>query len=147
MKSLFDKTENSNVIQRIKKLTTDSKALWGTMTVSQMLKHMNMAVKNASGELKFERSEAGKKFAEMAKPMVFSDEPFGKSLPSDENFIMKDDPDFLVERTALIESLKNFNEAGKTANAEHPFFGVLTSKEWDHLIWKHLDHHLKQFGV
>ncbi len=29
----------------------------------------------------------------------------------------------------------------------HPFFGNLNSEEWDTLNWKHLDHHLRQFGV
>ena len=147
MKSLFDSSANRSLQERIEMLSPDAKPLWGTMTVAQTLKHLNLAVRNALGEVKFERSEAGKKFAEIAKPMVFSDEPFGKNLPSDENFIMKDDPDFLVEKTSLIESLKKFSDASKTSNAEHPFFGVLTSAEWDQLIWKHVDHHLIQFGV
>ena len=149
MKSLFDKTENASMISRIEKLTADSKPLWGSMSASQMLKHSCISIQNASGELKFERSEMGKKFAEVAKPMIINDEPFGKGLPADENFIQKDAPDFLIEKTAIIAALKKFVEKGHgiTSEAEHPFFGELTSDEWDKLMWKHLDHHLRQFGV
>ena len=149
MKSLFEQTNATAVIDRIQKLTPDSKPLWGTMTVAQMLKHANISLQNANGELKFERSEMGKKFAEIAKPMILNDEPFGKGLPADENFIQKDDPDFLIEQSFLIESVKKFAEKGKasSANSEHPFFGELTCDEWDLLMWKHLDHHLRQFSV
>ncbi|MFD1127776.1 DUF1569 domain-containing protein [Paenibacillus provencensis] len=28
----------------------------------------------------------------------------------------------------------------------HPFFGKLTSEEWSIGLYKHLDHHLKEFG-
>lgn len=31
--------------------------------------------------------------------------------------------------------------------AAHPAFGPLSGREWDVLSWKHLDHHLRQFGV
>ena len=30
---------------------------------------------------------------------------------------------------------------------EHPFFGPLTNGEWNALQWKHIKHHLKQFGL
>ncbi|CAN5591843.1 hypothetical protein BH10BAC5_BH10BAC5_07140 [soil metagenome] len=153
MNSLVNSATNTETIKRIEKLTPDSKPLWGTMSVSKMVKHLNIALQNALGELKFERSEMRKKFSEMAKPMILNNEPFGKSMPSDENFILKDEPDFLIERTKLIESVKEFSqsytEKGKeaTSSSEHPFFGELTSEEWDQLMWKHLDHHLRQFGV
>ena len=47
-----------------------------------------------------------------------------------------------------MELVRAFHARGPEKLAkEHPFFGPLTSAEWDRLQWKHLDHHLRQFGA
>ncbi len=55
----------------------------------------------------------------------------------------------VIERRRLSELVRRFNAggAGGLSKTPHPFFGKLTSKEWDQLTCNHLDHHLRQFGV
>ena len=149
MKSIFNKPDNAEIIGRINKLTASSAAQWGTMNVSQMMVHTREPVRVAFGELKLERSVVGILFGWLAKKKLLSDKPFGKNMPTDKNFIVHNSPDFEEERNRLVAIVKRCAEEGAGAFTiePHPFFGKLTSREWDALLWKHLDHHLKQFGV
>ena len=77
------------------------------------------------------------------------DEPFKRGLPTDAAFRVTDVRDVVVERERLVELLERLGSSGEAAltKAPHPFFGPLTPLEWDRLMWKHLDHHLRQFGA
>ena len=71
------------------------------------------------------------------------------AAPTDPTYRMNDDKDFAPERERLVALVKRFAESGR-ASADgrvHPFFGRLTGDQWGRLSYKHLDHHLRQFGV
>ena len=55
----------------------------------------------------------------------------------------------MKEKKILLSYIDRFLAIGPEviANKKHPFFGELTFEEWDKLQWKHLDHHLRQFGA
>ena len=57
------------------------------------------------------------------------------------------DFDFQDERATLIDLVLRFGSMGAVTPDPHPLFGSLTAEEWDRLMWKHLDHHLRQFGT
>ncbi len=149
MKSLFDESTGREMIERIMKLNHDTKAVWGKMTVSQMLSHAQKPFKVAFDELKLKRGIIGILFGGIARKQLIGPKPFGKNLPTDKNFIIKDNPDLETEKNKLIQYVERFSKAGPEGitKAPHPFFGVMTPKEWDNLMYKHLDHHLRQFGV
>ena len=77
------------------------------------------------------------------------DETFKKNLPTDPSFVVKDERDFSKEQQKLQILINRFAQADPNAVSakKHPFFGKMTSDEWGNLGYKHLDHHLKQFGV
>ena len=88
-------------------------------------------------------------FGKIAKKQILSDKPFSRNSPTDKHFIVADQRNFEEEKKALIALVQRFAKsgpAGLTKDA-HPFFGAMTTEEWDKLMWKHLDHHLQQFGV
>ena len=149
MKSLYNTRDNSEIIDRINKLSPDSGRQWGTMTVSQMLAHCNEPFKQVFGRVKLKRTFAGVLFGGFAKKMVTNEKPFKPGLPTDKNFIIKEDKNFREEKNKLVENIRNFGEAkGKGFTQDpHPFFGKMTVEEWDNLFYKHLDHHLRQFRV
>ena len=149
MPSLFNKTDNEAVIARIENLTSDSIPIWGKLNVAQMLKHTEIGIKIAFGEVKLKRNLLGILFGKMAKKKLMAEEPFGKNLPTDKTFMKFDDPQFEEAKSSLINSIRQFADKGETVITKetHPFFGELTTAEWDKLNWKHLDHHLRQFGV
>jgi hypothetical protein len=149
MKSLFNSTENQEIIERIGKLTHSSQSLWGKMNVSQMLAHCTISLKIAFGEIKPKSNIFLKLMGKVFKKKIFAQEQFRKNSPTGKEFIITDKKDFDKEKPALISYVRRFLDSGSESLAKEPhgFFGKLTVEEWDMLMWKHLDHHLRQFGV
>ncbi len=149
MQSLFDSNTNVEIINRINLLMVDSKNEWGKMNVSQMLKHSQQPLLVAFGDKKLKRGLMGILFGNMAKKTLLKPGDFKKNLPTDPSFLVKDQKEFEEEKQKLIELVKRFAASGPAdiSKDPHPFFGKLTLEEWDTLQIKHLDHHLRQFGV
>jgi len=150
MISLFNHSDNTEIITRVNKLKADSKALWDKMQVHQMLAHLQQPLKVAFGEAKPKRSFISFIFGGIAKKRLLNgDTQLPQKIPTDKTFLITTHPDFEVEKNKLISYVKRFAGQGKKAISknEHPFFGKMTPEDWDRLQAKHLDHHLRQFGV
>jgi hypothetical protein len=151
MKSLYNPADNQGIIDRINKLSPDSKGLWGKMNVAQMLAHLRKPLLAAYGNEKMsKRGIFSFLFGKMAKKrLITQNQPFSKGLPTDKKFVVANPESFEKEKAALIESIKEFAAKGPGAITKEPhgFFGSLSPEEWDKLQCKHLDHHLSQFGV
>ena len=149
IKSLFDSAESQKTIDRINSLSSTSGAQWGKMNVTQMLIHCQQPLKVCLGELKLKKGLMGMLFGGMIKKMILKDEPYNPNLPTAREFIITGSGDFENEKKALIEFVKRFSQNGAHGlpKEPHPVFGKLTDAEWDFMQWKHLDHHLRQFGV
>jgi hypothetical protein len=149
MPSIFDHAHADHLVERIARLTPDSKAQWGKMFVDQMLAHCQQPLRVAVGELKLKRSFIGVLIGPTAKKKLSTDKPWDKNMPTDKNFIILDRRKFEDERRKLTELVRRFSAGGpeSLSKAPHPFFGKLTTQEWDALMRNHLDHHLRQFGV
>lgn len=148
----FDLTNKAVLDQflgRVNQLTPASRAQWGKMNASQMMSHCSESLKLAKGETKLKRVFVGYLFGKLAKKSIHNNKDFKKNLPTDKSFVMSIDKDFEKEKQQLIDHLIGFSEGGltKTTKDAHPFFGKLTPEEWNRLQGKHLDHHLRQFGV
>jgi len=149
MKDLFDHTAASEIQERLSKLQPDSKPLWGKMTVSQMLAHCQVPLQVALSEVHLKRSLFGKLFGQIAKKRMVAESDFKKNLPTAPQFIVKGDRNFNSEKQQLQSLIQRFalSDPDEIAKVPHTFFGPLTKKEWGVLQWKHIDHHLRQFGV
>ncbi|MFN0057137.1 MAG: DUF1569 domain-containing protein [Planctomycetota bacterium] len=149
MSSMFNPKDSDAILARIQRLTPNQKAEWGKMNVSQMLAHCRAPLRVATGELQLKRSLMGFLFGRLAKKSLTGPKPFQRNLPTDKSFLVRDQRDFATEKRELIEQVQSFVAGGPAGliSTPHPFFGKLTVAEWDTLQWKHLDHHLRQFGV
>lgn len=146
VKNLFDGNVKQDIIKRINNLTPQSPALWGKMNVAQMLAHCQMPLGVATGDHKIQRSFLFKLIGPMFKGLIFSEKPFKRNLGTDKSFIMNKEKDFNTEKQKLIDMIERFSEKTMT-DEPHPIFGKMTKEEWSKGSWKHLDHHLQQFGV
>ena len=150
MKSLFENETINEINTRINSLTEDSKPLWGKMNVGQMLKHSQVPYKVLNGTKKVD-SNIGpiKKFIfSMMKPIMYNDKPWKKNIPTGKEFIVTDDVDFTSERKTLLTLVNDFHKKKDQKEwPPHPIFGEFTPEQWGKMSYKHLDHHLKQFGV
>lgn len=149
MNYLFNKEENAKIIERIKKINSDSRPLWGKMNAAGMLFHLQEPIRVALGELKLKHGFIGKLFGKMALKEVLSDKPFKKGVPTSNEFKPKSNYDLEIEKEKLIGLVALLSEKGPVAISSnpHPFFGKLTPEEWNIITWKHINHHLTQFGA
>ena len=149
MKSLFDKTTCEEIISRLNKLSPQSKRQWGKMDVAQMLAHCKVAFMVPLNEKKLPRAFVGILLGWMFKKKLYNDQPWKQNLPTSPQFIIKDQRNFETEKQALTALVTEFytKEPDKVGNHPHPFFGTYTKEQWGKSMYKHIDHHLTQFGV
>ena len=150
MKNLFQVSAAGEVERRIAALKPDSHPLWGTMNVAQMVAHCSAGLELASGDRRPPRALLGRLIGWAIKPMVLrNDEPMRRNSPTVEGLVVSDKRDLEIERKRLFGLIDRFGATGSNGCTKHPhsFFGQLTPDEWAILMYKHLDHHLRQFGV
>ncbi len=151
MKSLFDASVANQVKARLGKLEPQNERHWGKMTPSQMLAHCSVGMQWAVGEVVPEKAPLpARLLGRLVKPMVFRNEdPLRRNSPTAKSLIVADERDFTRERARLSDLIDRFVAGGAAMCTKNPhsFFGKMTSEEWAILMYKHLDHHLRQFGV
>jgi hypothetical protein len=150
MKNLYDPERVAEVKQRLTRLNADSPRQWGKMTAAQALAHCTASMNWALGDSHPPRLFIGRILGWVIKPLVFrEDEPMRRNSPTTPDLIITDQRDLPKERDVLCGQIDRFAAGGRTActTNPHPFFGRLTPEEWATLMYKHLDHHLRQFGA
>ncbi len=150
MKSLFEPESVVEVQERIGRLESDSARQWGTMNAAQAVAHCAAGFELAVGDRRPPRLLLGRIIGSIVKPMALgNDEPMRRNTPTVKGLVVKDDRDLETERKRLAGMIDRFAAAGPAGCTTHPhsFFGRLTPQEWGVLMYKHLDHHLRQFGV
>lgn len=147
IKNLFDPAVKQEIIDRINKLTPQSQRQWGKMDVAQMLAHVQVPMDVALGNTTVKGNWLMKLILPLFKKKLYDNSPWKQGLPTDKTFVMTGkEKDLVAEKRSLLEKLGRFTEANMI-NEKHPVFGKLTKEQWSKATWKHLDHHLKQFGV
>ncbi|MEQ8220153.1 MAG: DUF1569 domain-containing protein [Arenibacter sp.] len=150
MKNIFEKKVVDELIGRINKLNPSSIALWGKMNVAQMLAHCNVSYEMVFTEKHPKPNGAMKLMLKLfVKQAVVNEKPYKKNSRTAPAFLVVDERDFEKEKKRLIDHLIKTQELGENYfhNKESHSFGPLTKTEWNNLFYKHLNHHLEQFGV
>lgn len=148
--SLFDKLTLDEIITRVNLLTPETQPEWGKMTVAQMLAHNNVAFDITNGKIPVSYNFLMRFMLKMfVKDTVVGKKPYVKNGRTAPVFIVDGERDFAKEKAELIANLESFHAEGAGAyeGRESASFGKLSSQEWSNQYWKHLDHHLRQFGV
>ena len=149
MKSLFAPERITELATRVSALSPDAKAEWGRMSVTQMLAHCSIGLESAVGEREIKRVFIGYIFGPIARKFMFrDDEPMKRNAPTAREFIVTRHDTFDVEQRKLIALIERFGKGGAAGctRVPHSFFGKLTPEQWAVLMYKHVDHHLRQFG-
>jgi hypothetical protein len=149
MKSLYDKETYAEITSRINAITPNSKKQWGKMEVAQMLAHCKEAFKVPLSDKKMPLMFIGLLLGWAFKNKLYNEAPWKQNLPTAPNFIIKDERDFEKEKQELSAMITQFYNAGPeiVGRFPHPMFGSFTKEQWGISMYKHLDHHLKQFNV
>jgi len=148
MKTLFDKPNLDLMLQRICALRPDAEREWGKMDPAQMLAHCSATLAMASGTTNLPRVFIGRVLGPLFKSWFVGEKEFRRNGPTSPALIVADARQFESERSQLLQKVRAFGEGGpaKCTRHPHPFFGPLKPEEWGAVMYKHLDHHLRQFG-
>jgi hypothetical protein len=148
--NIFSKEVSEQVINRINTLNPATKAHWGKMSVDQMLAHCCVSYEMAY-ENKHPKPGGFARFMLklFVKGLVVNEKPYPKSGRTAPAFLITDHRNFEVEKKRLVDYIRKTAELGEKQfdGKESLSFGKLTINEWNNLFYKHIDHHLKQFGA
>lgn len=119
------------------------------MNVGQMMAHCSAWLEMAAGATPSRRSWLGRVVGRAAKQSMLGERPIRRNMPTDKSLIRDDLRDFADEQRRLIDGVERFSAGGPERCTTHPhsFFGPMTPHEWARMGYRHLDHHLRQFGV
>jgi len=148
--NIFSQDVSNQIIERIQALKPNSLPLWGKMTVAQMLAHCNVTY-----EMVFENKHPKPNFLlqlilrRFVKKIVTSEVPYKRNSRTAPAFLITSNKDFETEKSRLIYHIQQTQQLGETHfdQKQSHSFGALTTTEWNNMFYKHLDHHLTQFGV
>ncbi|WP_343485495.1 DUF1569 domain-containing protein [Allomuricauda sp. d1] len=147
MKSLFEKEAYDELLERLEKITPDSERLWGKMSPAQMAWHCQFPLKIAVENK--DRGVSGNPLVRLLfKKTLYNDKLWRKNLPTAPGLKATEEKDFDEEMPKLKQLVTACYEARERDQWHpHPLFGKLTPEQWGKMEYKHLDHHLRQFGV
>lgn len=136
-------------INKTKTINENTSSNWGKMNSAQMLQHLNKSLEILFTNKPIKRMFIGRIIGKLIlKKALKNQQPIDKNSPTAPSFVADIKADFNKEQTLLLsylEKLKKISEIDLN-NKVHPFFGKMSGNEWNVLIYKHLDHHFKQFS-
>jgi len=149
MNSLFNPGDREALARRLSELEPGTRRQWGKMDPAQMLRHCAIALGDVLGERPVKQAFLGKLVTPLIRGQIFGNKPFRRNSPTDPIYVVSDAQDFEAERARLATLIDRVVQrgTGKSEGMIHPFFGRLSGDQWGRLIYKHFDHHLRQFGV
>ena len=144
---LHDAGVGDSIKQRVQRLTPDTKPTWGKMSVDQMLHHVNLVLAESLGE-----HRAGKSIRGLPEPLVrwaILNLPWGRGAPTRPDMRILDGQryDFAQEKTRCLSMLDRFLAKPMSEPWPRAANFAMTGRHWSQLQFKHLNHHLTQFGV
>ncbi len=148
MPSLFDAQRRHEVLERIGRLAPDRKPLWGRFTAPEMVCHVSCDLRQGLGELETGPPTgplAHAPFNWLAIHVVPWPKGKGQSPPE---FLATRPTTWQADVSRLRELIRRFSDRGPAA--EWPasrVFGRISGRSWGIMLYKHLDHHLRQFGA
>jgi hypothetical protein len=150
MRNIFDPSASQEIKERLSRLRPDSERQWGKMNPAQAVAHCCKGMEQALGDVLPPRLLIGRLIGGFIKSRALGDDaPLRQNSPTVPGFEVLDPRELTAERQRLNDLIDRVIEVGPGGCTTHPhsFFGRLTPEQWGILIYKHLDHHLRQFGA
>ena len=146
MKSIWKADNHREICERVQRLTPQHAAKWGKMTAAAMVVHLTDALRMASGELAVTPKKVPLRYPPL-KQLALYWLPIPRNLPTIPELVARTPRDWMIEMTDLGNQLDAVVRRGPGAMAPtHPAFGRMSGKAWGALVYRHMDHHLRQFG-
>jgi hypothetical protein len=147
MKSVWNAADYQELCDRLERLSPDAAPGWGKFNAPQMVCHLVDAMKMANGTLPVKPKNIPIRYPPL-KQLIIYWLPFPKGAPTAPELVARPPAEWHGELQELKRQLATFIARGRTAPfLPHPAFGRLSPRAWGVLVYRHTDHHLRQFGV
>jgi hypothetical protein len=147
MRSLYRDADRRDILRRAGQLTPEHRPAWGRMNARQMLAHVSEALRMGLGDVVIPQYRHIVRFSPL-KELIIYWLPFPKGAPTAPQLLARSAEDWDAEQQVFRTLVERFNGSIPTgATPVHPLFGRMTWPQWGVLTYRHLDHHLRQFGV
>ena len=148
-KSLLEKECSERLVSRIQKLKPEMQPLWGSMNATEMLLHCNRINEQLLNGPPVKKGTRIKQY--IGRWLVLYLMPaFPKNAQTPRRNITKGQVDasaFEAQQQQFIELVQRFPSHANPIELPHPYFGDLNTTQWGLAGYKHVDHHLRQFGI
>ena len=147
MKTIWEHDARLDLLRRIDSIDPGAKPLWGKMTCGRMFRHLAQSCSMATGELPTLSKKLPLRYFPLKQLAIYV-LPFPKGVPTAPELLQGDAESCDAARADLrkgIEAVAARRDA--TSWPEHPAFGTMSTRAWGVLMWRHIDHHLRQFGA
>ena len=147
MKTMHSHEDSNEIFDRVRRLTPDAGAVWGKMSAPQMLVHITDATRMATGDLAVRGRKHPARLPPLKQLFIYV-LPMPKGLPTARELTSRSPAEFNGEIEAFLGAAEVFvSRDPATPWPAHPIFGAMSRRAWGALVYKHCDHHLRQFGV
>ena len=148
MKTIFAEETKTELINRIDLLKQNTQAQWGKMNVYQMVKHCRLWEEMMQSKINLKQIFLGRIFGRIALNSVLgSANPLKRNTPTIPSLIIKESAgDFEAEKKLWISTIEKYSGFDND-NFQHVFFGKMTREQIGQMVYKHVDHHLRQFNA
>lgn len=144
--TIYDSARRDELARRLDGLTPDTRPRWGRMDASRMVNHLLEAYRLPSGALRIRRRPVP--LRSLVRWLMLYVLPFPKGAPTARELLIRPAAGFDVDRDALRAAILASTEPAPDApRGDHPLFGDMSRRDWGVLMYKHTDHHLRQFGL
>lgn len=146
-RSLRSEPSRRRILERIDRLSPDPPRHWGTMDPDLLLQHMARGLRRALGEIPSTSPPEG--LGTALRRFLFVHVlpwPKGKIKSPAGAFDMQPG-EWVANRQELMDLIERFAKTPADQLGQvHPVMGRMSCRDWDVLMYRHLDHHLRQFG-
>ncbi len=147
MKTIFDEEVRGELLSRLDRVTAGSRPRWGKMNAEQMLAHLVEAMRMALGEFNTRPKRMLTRYPPLRQLFVYW-LPWPKGAPTARELLPLDRREIEDSKRELARLVNVIAERpSEAAWPDHPAFGKLSRRGWGVLGWRHIDHHLRQFGL
>jgi hypothetical protein len=147
MKTLFDLRLHEGLLARVNRITPETIPQWGKMNAEQMLAHLVESLRMGVGELKTASLKLPMRYTPLRQLIVYW-MPWPKGSPTAPELLPANCGTLEISKAELTRLVRDFGtRADQEEWPEHPAFGRLGKRGWGALTLRHIEHHLKQFGV
>jgi hypothetical protein len=147
VKSLSDARARVELLERLERLTPDATPRWGRMTAPQMVAHLADWMLMASGELKTAARSGVLRYPPFKQLAIYW-LPFPRNVQTSPELLARKPSEWWAEQASVRERVQSFERLyAESPWPEHPVFGRMTPRAWSVFAYRHMDHHLRQFGI